>query len=249
MDMFCYQCEQTANGTGCTKLGVCGKDPATAALQDLLVHATEGISQYAYRAAKLGARDREIDVFVVESLFTTLTNVNFDPQRLADRLAQAAKTRDRARSLYESAARKAGQTPIVPTGPAQWAPAADLAGLVEQGRQVGITGRLKNLGPDVTGLQELLTYGLKGTAAYADHARILGQEDEGVYAFFHEALDFLAQNPVDVDSLLKMALRCGEINLKIMGKQDSDDIGDFDDVYDFDQAFDQYEINVAPRGE
>jgi hydroxylamine reductase len=221
MDMFCYQCEQTANGTGCTKLGVCGKDPATAALQDLLVHATEGISQYAYRAAKLGARDRDIDVFVVESLFTTLTNVNFDPQRLADRLAQAAKTRDRARSLYESAARKAGQTPAVPTGPAQWAPAADLAGLVEQGRQVGITGRLKNLGPDVTGLQELLTYGLKGTAAYADHAQILGQEDPKVYAFFHEALDYLAGAPTDVGQLTAMVLRCGEVNLTVMGLLDA----------------------------
>ena len=152
MEMFCYQCEQTAGGTGCTKFGVCGKDPATAALQDLLVHAAKGIAQYAHRAAGLGARDREVDVFVVKALFTTLTNVNFDPQRLGQWLAKAAAMRDRARKLYESAAAKAGQKPEQLTGPSLWAPAADLDGLVRQGKEVTIAKRLENLGPDVTGL-------------------------------------------------------------------------------------------------
>ena len=93
MEMFCYQCEQTAKGTGCVDLGVCGKDPETAALQDLLVHAAKGVSMYAHRAAKLGQRDREIDVFVIEALFATVTNVDFDPQRLKQHLAQAAPMR------------------------------------------------------------------------------------------------------------------------------------------------------------
>jgi len=81
--MFCYQCEQTAKGTGCTSFGVCGKRPDTAALQDLLVYAAKGVSQYAHRARKLGLSDTAADVFVLEALFTTVTNVNFDSERIA----------------------------------------------------------------------------------------------------------------------------------------------------------------------
>ena len=87
--MFCYQCVQTAKGSGCTVSGVCGKKPEVAALQDVLVHAAEGVSQYARRARDLGASDREVDVFVIEALFTTVTNVNFDPDRLVEMLRHA----------------------------------------------------------------------------------------------------------------------------------------------------------------
>ena len=97
--MFCYQCEQTKDGTGCTTFGVCGKDPISAALQDLLVHATKGVSMYAHRARQSGARDAEVDRFVVEALFTTVTNVNFDPDRLEALVRRAATMRDRARDL------------------------------------------------------------------------------------------------------------------------------------------------------
>ena len=107
--MYCYQCEQTANGTGCNKFGVCGKDPATADLQDLLVHATKGISMYAHRAARLGASDREVDRKILEFLFATVTNVDFDPERLRGHLLDAAKVRDRAKSLYEAACAKQGK--------------------------------------------------------------------------------------------------------------------------------------------
>src|SRR5512140_1402770 len=99
MSMFCYQCEQTAQGVGCVVKGACGKDPQTAALQDLLLHAAKGISQYAHRARQLGAKDRQIDVFVVQALFTTVTNVNFDPQRLQGLLIKAAELRDKAKAL------------------------------------------------------------------------------------------------------------------------------------------------------
>ena len=129
MSMFCYQCEQTAKGTGCTTFGVCGKDAETAVLQDLLVHATKGLAMYAHRARQSDAIDREIDVFTLEALFSTVTNVNFDPQRLADLLRKAGELRDRARTLYEAAAEK----PEALAGPAQWQPAADLDGLVAQG--------------------------------------------------------------------------------------------------------------------
>ncbi|MFC1682701.1 hydroxylamine reductase, partial [Candidatus Zixiibacteriota bacterium] len=101
--MFCYQCEQTAKGTGCTVKGVCGKDPQTAALQDLLIHATKGVSMYAHRARKLGITDHEIDVFILEALFSTVTNVNFDPQRVGELIRKASALRDKARDLYHAA--------------------------------------------------------------------------------------------------------------------------------------------------
>ena len=221
MNMFCYQCEQTAKGTGCTVQGVCGKDAETAALQDLLLHATKGLSMYAHRARQLGVADREVDVFTVEALFSTVTNVNFDPERLQEIIIRAAKLRDKTRRLYEAECRKSGRKPETLKGPAAWAPAGDLNGLIEQAQEASVARRRKALGEDVAGLKELITSGLKGAAAYADHAQILGKEDDGVYAFFHEALDFLAHDGADADELLGMALKVGELNLKVMGLLDA----------------------------
>ena len=116
--MFCYQCEQTAKGSGCTTKGVCGKQPETARLQDLLVHACKGIAMYAHRARQHGARDEEVDRFVVEALFTTVTNVNFDAENLTGWIERAGQLRDRARQLYEQAARQAGESPAQLDGPA-----------------------------------------------------------------------------------------------------------------------------------
>ena len=223
--MFCYQCEQTAKGSGCNYMGVCGKDPETAALQDLLIHAAKGIAQYAHRARQLGATCRDADVFVVEALFTTVTNVNFDPARLEVLLRRAAAVRDRAKRLLEEAAGKAGTPVGTVASPAEWQPAADLAGLIKQGEEVGIEGMLDAAGPDITGLKQLLTYGLKGMAAYADHALVLGREKEAVFAFFHEALDFLTRDGLTVEALFAMNLRCGEVNLKVMELLDAANTG------------------------
>ena len=223
--MFCYQCEQTAKGFGCTVRGVCGKSPEAAALMDLLVYGTEGIAMYAHRARQLGEKDREIDVFVTEALFSTVTNVNFDPERLAVLVRQAAKLRDRARTMYERACRRKGASPEKLAGAATWAPADDLPGLIGQGQAVAVTERKDRLGDDITGLEELVTYGLKGAAAYADHAQILGKEDDSVYAFFHEVLDYLARPNPDVNELTALALRVGEVNLKAMGLLDAANTG------------------------
>ena len=225
MEMFCYQCEQTAKGEGCTRVGVCGKDPETAALQDLLVYVTKGIAMYAHRAGALGVRDRETDVFTIEALFSTVTNVNFDTERLRDLVKDAVKVRAKIKGLYEDACSRDGGEPETLDGPAIFTPADDLAGMVEQGRRFGIDGRREALGADVTGLQELLTYGLKGTAAYADHAQILGQVDEGVFRFFHEALDFLSSDGHSVDDYVVMNLKCGEVNLTVMGLLDAANTG------------------------
>jgi hydroxylamine reductase len=223
--MFCYQCEQTAKGTGCTAHGVCGKDPETAALQDLLVHIAEGVSQYAHRARMLGVSHRPADLFVVDALFTTVTNVDFDPERVAETIRRGAAVRGEIKTVYEKACREKGQEPEAPAADAAVEPAQNLEGLIRQGEDVTIQKRIDALGNDVAGLQELITYGLKGMAAYVDHAHVLGQDDDAVYAFIHEAMDFLAGNPADVDALVAMALKVGEVNLRAMELLDAANTG------------------------
>ena len=206
-NMFCYQCEQAAGGKGCSTMGVCGKDPETARMQDLLLWQAKGIAQYAHAAAKAGKRDRSIDVFVVEALFTTVTNVNFDARNIAALVRKGQQIKEKAKAL-------AGSPKL--DGPAAWVPPADHKALLAEAPEKGIQARQKALGADAAGLQELLAYGLKGMAAYADHALILGQEDEKVYAFFHEALDFLTKPNPTMDELVGYNMKCGEVNLRVM---------------------------------
>ncbi len=220
--MFCYQCEQTAKGTGCTAMGVCGKDATTAALQDLLIHVAKGISTVAHAARPLGVIDPAADLYVVEALFTTVTNVNFDPADLVVRLAQGKAIREALQARVEAA----GGSPDAMAAPA-WQPTTDVADLVAQGRSVGIDAKLAAVGPDVTALGELLTYGLKGMAAYVDHAHILGRDDDDVYAFIHKALATLAAGDADAETLLGLCLACGEVNLTVMGMLDAAHIEHF----------------------
>jgi hydroxylamine reductase len=217
MDMYCYQCEQTAKGTGCTAMGVCGKDARTAALQDLLVYAIKDISRYAHRAYQLGASDREVDVFMVKALFSTLTNVNFDPVRFGAFMCEAARMKEKAQRFYEASAQRAGKSPEKLDCPLAWRQGGDdVDALAAMGRQIGIERRIESLGATTAGLQELILYGLKGAAAYTDHAQILGKEDRLLYAAFHEMLDYLTRKPNGADELLQRALKTGEINLKAM---------------------------------
>jgi hydroxylamine reductase len=226
MNMFCYQCEQTLKGTGCDAFGNCGKDPQTAVLQDLLVYAMKDISRYAHRARQLGAVDKAVNVFTVKALFSTLTNVNFAPVRFQVYLKEAAAMKEKAKSLYESACKKAGKSPEQFTCEVQWWTGLDdLGGLVEKGQLVGIQEKISKLGPDVAGLQELIVYGLKGTAAYADHAQILGKHDDAIYAFIHKTLDRLTQKPTDVGELFQLALAAGENNLRAMELLDAANTG------------------------
>jgi hydroxylamine reductase len=228
MNMYCYQCEGTARGVACTAQGVCGKDPQVAALQDLLVYALKDISRYAHRAYQLGARDRDVDVFTVKALFSTLTNVNFDPERFGAFMGDAVEMRERATKLYEKAAVKAGQTLEKLEPPvAWWEGRNDLQVMADKGREVGIDKRIEKLGNTTAGLQELIMYGLKGAVAYADHARILGTEDEQLYASFHETLDYLTRKPSDASELLGRALKVGEINLRAMELLDAANTGTY----------------------
>jgi hydroxylamine reductase len=214
--MFCYQCEQTAKGEGCQTLGVCGKDETTAALQDLLIHAVKGISSYAHRARQFGAADPEVDAFTIQAVFATLTNVNFDAERLVELIHQATATRDAARNLYERAAVAAGVVPTELGGAAAWQPAATLDGLLVQGKQVLLPVRFLTDSKEIANLQELVLYGIKGVAAYAAHALALGAGDPDTFAQIHEILDFLTHPAPTAEELLGKALEVGELNYRVM---------------------------------
>ncbi len=219
--MFCYQCEQTCAGTGCTVAGVCGKSGETADLQDLVVHMAEGIGTVANALRQEGIKDRVLDKIVIEALFTTVTNVNFDPQRLRALIAQMARLKSEALVTLQATGADIAALPAA----AGFTPTPDPAELAVQAKAYSILKRRSALGDDVTGLQELLTYGLKGAAAYADHAAILGQEDDAVYAYFHEALAYLARNPSDAGELTAACLKCGEVNLRVMELLDAANTG------------------------
>ncbi|OGV39051.1 MAG: hydroxylamine reductase [Lentisphaerae bacterium GWF2_49_21] len=226
--MFCYQCEQTAKGTGCNMaMGVCGKDSQTSDLQDLLVYLSEGISQYAQRAVDLGKTDKEIDLYVIEALFTTVTNVNFDPASISGLINKGISIREKAKKLYENACKAQGKSPETINGPASFNFATSQDEMVKQAATVGVQENQKKNGNDVTGLQYLLILGLKGMAAYADHAQILGKEDPAVYAFFHKALSYLADNPTDIGALTGMNLECGKVNLRVMELLDQANTGTY----------------------
>ncbi len=220
MSMFCYQCEQTAKGLGCTIKGVCGKDDTTAAMQDLLLHVTKGISMYAHRARELGAVDREVDVFVIEALFTTVTNVDFDAEHIQNLVFEAVEMKQRIRKLYKQACNKAGKEPENLSGPAAFVPALTRDALLQQAAEVGVEKQKEKLGEDIAGLISLCIYGLKGAAAYVDHAHALGKDDEEIYARFHKALNFLAEESHSVSGLLAQALAVGELNFSVMALLD-----------------------------
>jgi len=219
--MFCFQCEQTAKGTGCTIQGVCGKDSTTARLQDLLIFATKGISMYAHRAGKLGATGNNIDRFIIEALFTTITNVDFDPERLKSILKKADSIKKSAKNLYVTACKNKGITPETLSIPDEWVYSDDIDEMASQGIKYGVQKRKAENGDDVSSLQEIITYGLKGAAAYVDHAAILGKEDDSIYARFHEALDFLTWTNPTLDELVGWAMKTGELNFKVMGLLDA----------------------------
>jgi hydroxylamine reductase len=224
--MFCYQCEQTAKGEGCGVFGVCGKDPKTAALQDLLVYIAKGVSNWAVRARKLGIIDRKADIFVIEALFTTVTNVNFDSDTIEELIQAGVRIRDNVREKYVKACAGKGIKPDELAGPAVWEFPSEAGKLEAEAAKLSISARLEDPGKDITGLEELITYGLKGSAAYADHAMILGYESDGVFEFFHESLDFLTRSN-SVDDLFGMALKVGEKNLEVMELLDSANTGTY----------------------
>ncbi|MBU0674970.1 MAG: hydroxylamine reductase [Proteobacteria bacterium] len=220
--MFCFQCEQAAKGTGCTTMGVCGKGPEVSSLQDLLIYALQGLSTVAVAGRKVGVADPAIGLFTCEGVFSTLTNVNFDQDRLAGLIKKTVSLRD---GLLERV-RAAGGT-VDSTDPVvSFTPAGDLAAMSVQGEAVCLTGN-PDENEDIRSLKSILLFGLKGVAAYADHARILGQEDDAIYAFVDEALATMRLEGLSADACVGMAMKCGEVNLRAMELLDAGNTGTY----------------------
>ncbi len=220
--MFCYQCQETSRNEGCTNKGVCGKTDEVASLQDLLVWLLKGISYYGVRGRERGIHDPDADLFVVESLFSTITNVNFDPAWFSDRIREALAVRSRLADRVGAALRDAGEEsrPNSPPEAATWTPSrGDLDEFLAKASTVGVMAD-PELDEDIRSLRELLTYGLKGYAAYLDHARILGYADDELTSFLQEALLATLDPAMKTDELVPLVLRCGEMGVKGMALLD-----------------------------
>ncbi len=220
--MFCYQCEQTAKGEGCVKIGVCGKQPDVAALQDLLTHAMRGLALFAVEGRKVGVSDRQVNVFTCEALFSTLTNVNFDPADLAKLIRRAVELREALKAKVKAAGVKTDFAEDAAT----FVPASTLEGLVAQGEKVGLKAD-PSVDADILSLQHTVLFGLRGVCAYADHAQILGQEDDSVFAYVHEALAAMLRKDLNLNDWVGLTLKCGEVNLKTMELLDAANTGTY----------------------
>ncbi len=202
--MFCYQCEQTSHGKACTTKGVCGKDSVTADLQDALYYVSQRVAQQAKALRQKNLPTIEADHFVLSALFSTVTNVNFDAERVRELILQGQSLIDTLSKQHNLVVEAHSR---VFTG--------TTSEMASQATAHSILSRIKKNSETIAGLEELVAYGLKGTAAYAEHARLLGVEDNSVYAFFHNTLSFLTENH-SVKELVTKALAVGETNLKVM---------------------------------
>ncbi|MFW5976749.1 MAG: hydroxylamine reductase [Bacillota bacterium] len=210
MSMFCYQCQETAKNEGCTVSGVCGKDNTVANLQDLLIYLLKGISFYSTEARKKGIVDEEIDEFVIDSLFSTVTNVNFNEKDFLKRIDKALKLRNRIKK--EVGTQNSDDIPEM----ASWTPENN-SEIYEKAENVGV---LTTEDEDVRSLRELIIYGLKGMAAYASHAYVLENEDEDIPAFIQEALAATIDDSLSVDDLVGYVMKCGEVGVQTMALLD-----------------------------
>ena len=206
--MFCYQCQETAGCRGCTRAGVCGKTPETAALQDLLVYVTKGLAAVAVRLRAEGsAVSRRTNHLITQNLFTTITNVNFDPEAIRARIQETLSERRKLSALLRD---REG----LPDA-ALWDGAED--GYLEKAAQVGV---LAEPDEDIRSLRELITYGLKGLAAYTKHANVLLQENEDLDAFLQRALAATLDSSLSAGDLTALALEAGKYGVDAMALLD-----------------------------
>lgn len=210
--MFCYQCEQTAGGKGCTKMGVCGKTPEVAALQDLLIYQIKGISCYAKEIVEKGINvDKSIVTFIENSLFTTLTNVNFDADVHVEMLRESQK-------IKEALRKKVGKIKN-DTDHATYNLSETKAEMIEDAKKAGIMYD-QNLDPDIRSLRQTIVYGLKGISAYGHQARELGYYDDQVDNFYIRALEATTDDNLSVEELIRWTMRTGDMSVAVMKKLD-----------------------------
>ncbi len=206
-EMFCYQCEQTAGGKGCTKLGVCGKTPEVAGLQDLLIYQLKGISCCQKVLMDRGEKPAEDIVRFVEGvLFTTLTNVNFDAAVHVELLQQSQQIKEQLRQAVGEAPEVAQVSYNLPETQAKMLRDAPMAGIMYD----------RDLDPDIRSLRQTILYGLKGISAYGHQARELGFHSEQVDAFYFLSLEAITDDTLSVEELIRWTMRTGEIALEVM---------------------------------
>ena len=209
--MFCNQCEQTAKGIGCTIVGVCGKTEDVAALQDLLTYAVQGLSVVAVEARKNGIVDNAIDRFTSEAIFACLTNVDFDPNRFQTWINKTVELREELKQKIKAA----GGNVDFEAAAANFTPGVSVGALTAQGQGLDFMNSLDE-NEDLRSLKQITVYGMRGLAAYADHAAILGKEDDSVYSYIYETMAEFTKSGQTLEQLVGITLKCGEVNLKAM---------------------------------
>ncbi len=219
--MFCNQCEQTAKGVACTKIGVCGKNEEVAGLEDLLTHAIQGLSIVAEAGRAVGVIDNAVDRFTAQAIFSCLTNVDFDPKRFETWIRKAVTLRDELKTKVEAAGGKIESTAAALT----FTPADSLTALEEQGMALNYITTL-DANEDLQSLKQIVMYGMRGLAAYVDHAFILGQEDVEVYTFIHHAMAAITTE-MELNDLVALCLKTGEVNIRAMELLDAGNTGTY----------------------
>lgn len=215
--MFCYQCQETARGTGCTVRGVCGKLPETSARMDLLLYATRGVAILNDLLRGHGVARRDASHLVIDALFTTITNANFDNPSLDGYIRRAFQLK---RELVAQCRELGLEIPDAPE-------IALEAGPEDCDRLEDVTGVLSEPDPDKRGLRQLAIYGAKGASAYARHAANLKYEDDDVYAYIEKTLKEVSRADITVDELVKLVLYMGEGGVKAMAILDSANTGTY----------------------
>lgn len=210
--MFCYQCQETAKGTGCTIKGVCGKSGDVANLQDLLIYTLKGISVYAVQARAMNMARPEVDKFIMESLFSTITNANFDSSRFVDRIQEGLKLRE---NLKQEIIKAGGTIPDNLKDAVTWTAPAE-----EFETKAALVGILATENEDVRSLRELLTYGIKGIAAYAEHAYTLEYREPGIFAFIEKGLAATLDDTLEAGDLVALVLEAGKYGVDVMALLD-----------------------------
>lgn len=228
--MFCVQCEQTIRtpaGNGCSwAQGMCGKTAQTSDVQDLLIAALQGLSAWAGKARELGIISHDVDSFAPRAFFATLTNVNFDTPRIVGYARQAIALRHALKT--RCLAQDAGITLTHPLAELELV-SDDLGELQRQAEQFVPNRDKGEIGEDILGLRLLCLYGLKGAAAYMEHAHVLGQYDNDIYAQYHKIMAWLGEWPSDMAQLLDCAMEIGQMNFKVMQILDAGETGKYGD--------------------
>lgn len=214
MSMFCFQCQEAAGGKGCTKIGVCGKKDDVANLQDLLIYTLKGISEFNQQARKSGLAVEETNQVILDGLFTTITNANFDGNAIKVKIQNALAVRDKIKSTLESKGVLENKN---------YHKSATFTATIEDFDNYAIqpeVGVLATENEDVRSLRELITYGLKGMAAYAEHAANLGFYNEDIYDFLEKALLATIDDSLSADELVALTLKTGEYGVSVMALLD-----------------------------